>query len=188
MRTPRQHADRNMSNAHNVSAKCPFTPAAFKRRLSSRRENLSNLAKCWRRVSRCKVKWKNPKKSCLHFLKHDPIYRVTSCTFMSAHRLESERRNKRLSMSTQFFNFLLLLIFFFPFLFEEVGENDDWNLPKIENLCSASRWKTYGSEAFATTHCEFFSNCLSVSNLQRVISLNIRILGTTSAWTKAKKA
>lgn len=112
MRTPRQHADRNMSNAHNVSAKCPFTPAAFKRRLSSRRENLSNLAKCWRRVSRCKVKWKNPKKSCLHFLKHDPIYRVTSCTFMSAHRLESERRNKLLSMSTQFFVVVNLFLSF----------------------------------------------------------------------------
>lgn len=47
---------------------------------------------------------------------------------------------------------LLLLIFFF--LFEEVGENDDWNLPKIENLCS----RPVGWEVReARFHCDFFN-------------------------------
>lgn len=82
------------------------------------------------------VKWnERTRKKLSAFFKHDPIYRVTSCTFMNAHRLE-----KRLSMNTQFtFSEVFVVVnLFFLKKKKKVGANDDWNLPKIENLCSTS--------------------------------------------------
>lgn len=64
-----------------------FLPSAHRHHIHAKK-TARQIAVCRKKVSRCEVKWKNPKKKLSAFFKHYPIYRVTSCTFMNAHRLE----------------------------------------------------------------------------------------------------
>lgn len=101
----------------------------------------------------------NPKKKLSAFFKHNPIYRVTSCTFMSAHRLE-----KRLSMNTQltFSEVLLLLISFYS-----STRRRKWWLKFTKN------WKfmfDVGTPRETTFQAHFSSQCLG-----RVRGLSVSI-------------